>query len=86
MRTHCPVLAKGQRGNSSFVISVARDNAQNELAQLKIYASKEMHSFEETFKELDDLLEEGIPLTRLLHACASNCIQKTCQYPPRGGL
>jgi|EP00670_Eutreptiella_braarudii_P000336 DNA repair exonuclease SbcCD ATPase subunit len=48
----------------AFIIEVSniayeeRDNAQNELAQLKIYASKEMHSFEETFKELDDLLEE----------------------------
>lgn len=48
----------------AFIIEVSniayeeRDNAQNELAQLKIYASKEMHSFEETFKELDELLEE----------------------------
>eukprot|EP00668_Euglena_longa_P016126 GGOE01020336.1.p1 GENE.GGOE01020336.1~~GGOE01020336.1.p1 ORF type:complete len:585 (+),score=210.84 GGOE01020336.1:50-1756(+) len=48
----------------AFIIEVSniayeeRDNAQNELAQLKVYASKEMHSFDETFKELDDLLEE----------------------------
>jgi hypothetical protein len=39
---------------------LSRDNAQNELAQLKVYASKEMNSFEETFKELDELLEEGM--------------------------
>jgi hypothetical protein len=35
-----------------------RDNAQSELAQLKAYASKELNSFDETFKELDELLEE----------------------------
>lgn len=35
-----------------------RDNAANELAQLKVYAAREMQSFDETFKELDDLLEE----------------------------
>eukprot|EP01012_Entosiphon_sulcatum_P019505 TRINITY_DN2439_c0_g1_i1.p1 TRINITY_DN2439_c0_g1~~TRINITY_DN2439_c0_g1_i1.p1 ORF type:complete len:560 (-),score=155.92 TRINITY_DN2439_c0_g1_i1:93-1772(-) len=48
----------------AFIIEVSniayeeRDNAQTELGQLKLYASKEMQSFEETFKELDELLEE----------------------------
>lgn len=35
-----------------------RDNAAHELSQLKIYAAREMQSFEETFKELDEILEE----------------------------
>jgi hypothetical protein len=48
----------------AFIIEVSniayeeRDNAQSELTQLKMYASKEIHSFDETFKELDELLEE----------------------------
>eukprot|EP01006_Ploeotia_vitrea_P008632 TRINITY_DN20706_c0_g1_i1.p1 TRINITY_DN20706_c0_g1~~TRINITY_DN20706_c0_g1_i1.p1 ORF type:complete len:563 (-),score=120.03 TRINITY_DN20706_c0_g1_i1:100-1788(-) len=48
----------------AFIIEVSniayeeRDNATNELTQLKLYAAKEMQSFEETFKELDELLEE----------------------------
>lgn len=48
----------------AFIIEVSniayeeRDNAQSELSQLKLYASKELQSFEETFKELDELLEE----------------------------
>eukprot|EP00906_Rhabdomonas_costata_P000380 RCo000500 len=48
----------------AFIIEVSniayeeRDNAQSELSQLKLYASKELQSFDETFKELDELLEE----------------------------
>ena len=48
----------------AFIIEVSniayeeKDNAISELEQLKLYAKKEMESFEETFKELDELLEE----------------------------
>eukprot|EP01063_Lacrimia_lanifica_P034528 TRINITY_DN6406_c1_g1_i1.p1 TRINITY_DN6406_c1_g1~~TRINITY_DN6406_c1_g1_i1.p1 ORF type:complete len:624 (+),score=353.88 TRINITY_DN6406_c1_g1_i1:109-1872(+) len=48
----------------AFIIEVSniayeeKDNAITELEQLKQYAKKEMESFEETFKELDELLEE----------------------------
>ena len=48
----------------AFIIEVSniayeeKDNAISDLEQLKLYAKKEMESFEETFKELDDILEE----------------------------
>eukprot|EP01013_Petalomonas_cantuscygni_P002428 TRINITY_DN1248_c0_g1_i2.p1 TRINITY_DN1248_c0_g1~~TRINITY_DN1248_c0_g1_i2.p1 ORF type:complete len:580 (-),score=159.29 TRINITY_DN1248_c0_g1_i2:445-2184(-) len=35
-----------------------RDSAANELAQLKVYAQQEMRTFEETFRELDEILAE----------------------------
>uniref|UniRef100_A0A6U8KRD6 ODAD1 central coiled coil region domain-containing protein n=1 Tax=Eutreptiella gymnastica TaxID=73025 RepID=A0A6U8KRD6_9EUGL len=75
----------------AFIIEVSniayeeRDNAQNELAQLKIYASKEMNSFEETFKELDELLEEDRKMKEAIKARMAERKEKSDSKPGSAG-
>lgn len=58
----------------AFIIEVSniayeeKDNAITELEQLKLYASKEMDSFKETFSELDELLEEDRKMKETIRA------------------
>eukprot|EP00759_Apiculatamorpha_spiralis_P007849 PhF_6_TR14943/c0_g1_i1/m.23432 len=58
----------------AFIIEVSniayeeRDNAMSELAQLKTYAQEELKSYEDTFKELDQLLEEDRKMKETIKA------------------
>eukprot|EP01059_Diplonema_ambulator_P009220 TRINITY_DN1905_c0_g2_i2.p1 TRINITY_DN1905_c0_g2~~TRINITY_DN1905_c0_g2_i2.p1 ORF type:complete len:453 (+),score=157.64 TRINITY_DN1905_c0_g2_i2:453-1811(+) len=58
----------------AFIIEVSniayeeKDNAISELEQLRLYVKKEMESFNETFKELDELLEEDRKMKEAIKA------------------
>eukprot|EP00756_Hemistasia_phaeocysticola_P020092 Hpha_TRINITY_DN15699_c2_g1::TRINITY_DN15699_c2_g1_i2::g.98465::m.98465 len=58
----------------AFIIEVSniayeeKDNAINELDTLKMFAKKEMDSFQETFAELDELLEEDRKMKEAIKA------------------
>jgi len=77
---------QAKKREMAFLIEVAnvafeeRDQSQTELAQLKVYAAKELQAFDETFRELDGLLEED----RKMKDAIRGRIAERTQPPPPG--